>query len=489
MRALHLIGLRTATGEKVRLYPADASPLFLPSWLVESDREILLAFYQQILAEDTLRRVEVEWYRSVVDADREFLRNLRERHGSDEYLVVVKVRRPDVDLNDVLAQPELQGLQHVAIASDCPVAHESLGKLGEMGRLVQTTADEIYEEMVRDFGLREDGVQLVEPLVQTLLNPILIIETYNALLDVHAENVARENQRDAIYLRILGRLLDTMPGGEVVALVALALRGEEGLAAAIDEPERTSVFASLRGRMLVRDQKVIRWARFLSEEFVRELLRERVQRLAYPRTRPAHGARRVVKWLDPVAPPVAKDHLRAEVLAILGWLSEGQLGRARTELQALESRLDEPGVTMETRSLYWLVAAHILRQEGRWAEAEPLFREALRLQEEGGVGANARGVTIDGLARGLRDNGCWAEAEPMFLEALRLKREGAASPKSLAMTLRAYSEGLRAHGRHEEALRLEVEAELAEASTRIAEISAQATTREAPEPDDSDRGD
>ncbi|MDC3960095.1 tetratricopeptide repeat protein [Polyangium jinanense] len=451
MRALHLIGLRTATGKKVRLYPADTFPLFLPSWLVESDREILLAFYQQILAEDTLRRVEVEWYRSIVDADREYLRNLRERHGSDEYLVVVKVRRPDVDLNDVLAQPELQGFQHVAIASDFPVANESLGKLGEITRLVQTTAEEIYEEMVRELGLRSDGIELVEPLVQTLLNPILVIETYNALLDVHAENVASENQRDAIYRRILGRLLDTMPGGEVVGLVVLALRGENGFAAAIEEPERTNVLASLRGRMLVRDRQIIRWARFLSEEFVRELLRERVQRLAYPKARPARGARRVMKWLDLAAQPVAEDRLRADVSAIFGWLNEGQLGRARTELQALESRLDEPGLTMLTRTYYWLAVARMLELEGRWADAEPVFREALRLQEEAGVDAALRGVTLGALARSLRDSGRWSGAEPLFREALRLQGEGGATAITRGIILHEFACGLRDNGRWTEA--------------------------------------
>ncbi|MDI1483706.1 tetratricopeptide repeat protein [Polyangium sp. y55x31] len=451
MRALHLIGLRTATGEKVRLYPADTFPLFLPSWLVESDREILLAFYQQILGEDTLRRAEVEWYRSIVDADREFLRNLRERHGSDEFLVVVKVRRPDVDLNDVLAQPELQGFQHVAITSDFPVANERLGKLGEIGRLVQTTAEEIYEEMVRELGLRPDGIELVEPLVQTLLNPILVIETYNALLDVHAENVARENQRDAIYRRILGRLLDTMPGGEVVGLVVLALRGEKGFAAAMKEPERTNVLASLRGRMLVRDRKIILWARFLSEEFVRELLRERVQRLAYPEARPAHGARRVMKWLDPAAQPVAKDRLRADVFAIFKWLNEGQLGRARTELQALESRLDEPGVTMVTRSYYWLAAARMLHLEGRWAEAESLFRKALSLQKEGGANAKIHGIILHNLACGLRDNGRWTEAEPLFHEALRLGEEGGDTATSRGLTLHELACGLSDNGRWAEA--------------------------------------
>ena len=456
MRALHLIGLRTATGEKLRLYPADSSPLFLPSWLIESDREILLAFYQQILAEDTLRRVEIEWYRSIVDADRQFLRNLRERHGADELVVVVKVRRADVDLNDVLAQPELQGFQHVAIASDFPVANETLGKLGEIALLVSLTAEEIYEEMVRELGLRDDGIALVEPLVQTLLNPILIIETYNALLDVHAENVAREQQRDAIYLRILGRLLDTMPGSDVVGLVALALRGEEGLSEAIEEPEqRAHVLASLRDRMLVRDRQIIRWGKWLSEEFMRELLRGRVQRLARPETRPTHGARRVVEWLDPARRDSAEDRLRPDVAAVFQWISEGQFGRARTELQALQSHLDEPGVTVETRVYYCLAAALVHVREGRWAEAEPLLREALRLQEEVDLPPAVRGVILESLARGLRDNGRWAEAEPLFQETLQLHRQASPSGQRLEMTRRAYAQGLRQHGRSEEAAHLE----------------------------------
>ncbi len=60
-----------------------------------------------------------------------------------------------------------------------------------------------------------------------------------------------------------------------------------------------------------------------------------------------------------------------------------------------------------------------LRDNGRWDEAEPLFREALRLAEEGGDTPSSRGITLQAFARGLRDNG-------RVLEALEVEREAAA---------------------------------------------------------------
>ena len=68
-----------------------------------------------------------------------------------------------------------------------------------------------------------------------------------------------------------------------------------------------------------------------------------------------------------------------------------------------------------------------LRDNGRWDEAEVLFREVLRLEEEGGPVATIRSVTLDALARGLREYGRPEKAERLLRETLCDKEEGAVS--------------------------------------------------------------
>jgi hypothetical protein len=58
---------------------------------------------------------------------------------------------------------------------------------------------------------------------------------------------------------------------------------------------------------------------------------------------------------------------------------------------------------------------------------------------------------MDHLARGSRDHGGWAEAESLFREALRLKEEARAKPKSIRETMYELALGLRANGREAEA--------------------------------------
>ena len=58
-------------------------------------------------------------------------------------------------------------------------------------------------------------------------------------------------------------------------------------------------------------------------------------------------------------------------------------------------------------------------------------------------------------ARGLRDVGRWDEAESLFRESLRLKEEGGDTPTSLAITMRELAMCLRQLGQSAEAKTLE----------------------------------
>jgi hypothetical protein len=422
MRALHLIGMRAAGGGKLRFRPSDDAPLVLPSWFSESDREIILAFYQQVLGEYPLPRIEVDWYRSLVEADRSFLRNTHERHGSGEYLVVVKVRHEGADLREILTQPELRPFQHVAVLAGNELAGETLGRLGELTRFVMLTVEELYDEMAGELMLRSDGNALVEPLVRTLLNPILVVEAYNALVDVHAEGVPPDEQGKAVLRRILGRLLDDMPSQIAVALSALALGGIDAFTSAFIEPQRTDALTALRARMLLRDGRLVRWAQLLEDKGMHDIVGERLGDIVRPRGRPPNGAKKVLGMFND-GRRQKSDPIHARVSAAFRLLNKGEIGRARDELTALERELDSSEITDVTRGDFWGVVGRLRKAEGRWADAESAFRRSLDLLQRGGASPSSRAIMMFTFARGLQDNGQQQEGDSLTREGLRIMAE------------------------------------------------------------------
>ncbi len=528
MRALHLVYMRGPGNTKLRYYPTEFEPLIIPWWFTGSDREIILAFYQQILGHEPLPRIEVDWYRSLVPADRGFLQHIAERRRSIEHLVVVKVRGDEVDLRDVLTHPDLQPFRYVAVTCDHSLANESFGRISELAGFVLQTSEDLYEEMAAEFSLREDGPELLAPLVQTLLNPTLVVEAYNALIDVQAERVDPDNHRDAIYRRILRRLLENMLPQDAIALSAFALRGREGFNEVVPAKQQPSSLAALRARMLIRDDRLVRWAQWLENADMVDVLDARVRSIANPAKVP-RGAKRLLNWLDAGQRPIALQRWNSRISTAYGWLKEGQVGRVRDELAALERELTSPATTGAMRAHFWnllgrlrleqsqpaeaanafgvcvellergkapahnrgvimhnLAMAQALLGYEAWVDAEPIFREALRLLEEANAPAKIRGVTmaflaqglrdhgkwqeadllfrkaleniepvrsdiIDEFARGLRDNGCWQEAEPLFRKALGMKVEGSSSRVSRAVTMRELACGLLINGRLDEA--------------------------------------
>jgi hypothetical protein len=227
---------------------------------------------------------------------------------------------------------------------------------------VGATARDLYEELAEELGLRPDGIALLEPLVRTLLNPIPVLEAYNALIRLHGESLAPEAHRDAVYRSVLGQLLDDLPRDELVGVAALALRGAPGLTEALGARSE-EVGARLRGRMVLLDGRLARWARFLEEPSLRRLVEDRIRRLAKPPP-PIDGLKTVRGWL-PKGRSAPKDPIRKSLLGVFDWIHEGKLERAAGALAFLEHRLDEPGVTEETRGDFWHAIGLLRSREGR----------------------------------------------------------------------------------------------------------------------------
>lgn len=416
MRALHLLGLRTPDQERLRFHAEGGLPLMLPHWLSMSDREIILGFYQQVLEPELLPRVEVDWHRSLVDTDRKFLRHLRDRHESTDYLVVVKVRRADVDVLEIVSQREIDAFRYVAIAADEPVRNENLGRLKELAQLAGEASEGNYERIADELALRRDAPSSLSLLLRGLLNPILVVEAYNALVDVQVEGVPVEAQETAIHQRILARLAAELSPSELVAAAIIANEGLAAYAARVGEAEHAQAVAGLRARMLIRDGKLVRWAALMQRQSSHELVRDQLQRLMKPAA-PVTGLAYASGFYSGLT-SAPRSPVHMSVLATLRWIREGKLGPARDELEALEPRLEEHGVTEEVRGDYWDAAGRLRQAEGRWPEAEAAFRKALELLE--GASDVSRATTMYELACGLRDNGQWDEAEPLFREALLL---------------------------------------------------------------------
>jgi len=513
MRALHLVYLRGPGGKKLRYYPTEFEALIIPWWFSGSDREIIIAFYQQVLGDEPLPRVEVDWYRSLVPADRTFLQHVAEKRRSTEHLVVVKVRRKDVDLRDVLTHPDLQPFRYVAVTCDHSLPNETFGRISELTGFVSQTAEELYEEMAAEFSLRDDGPELLAPLVQTLLNPILVVEAYNALIDVQAERVDPDKQMDAVYRRILRRLLEDMAPRDAIALCAFALRGRIGFDQAIPEKQRPRRLEKLTACLVLRDDRLVRWAAWLQNPAMGDVVDGRVRAIANPQKTPL-SAKKVLEWLDTDERSGAKWWIARHNIA-MKWLNEGQIGRLRDELEVLERTLTLPTVTDFMRAKFWslvgqlrleewiledaaaafrrcvecyervnapagllgaeksnLAWVYVLSGNERWNEAERLFREALELKKEGNDTPTSIAYTMSLLARGLRDHEQWNEAEQLFREAIHLREGGT------AVTIDHFARGLRDNGRWKEAEPLFQEALRLKVERGDSKVSRAATMRE-----------
>lgn len=512
MRPLHLVGLRGASDQELIFHPAERAPLVLTSLVPAMDQEQILSFYQQVLvAKGQLPRIEVEWGRSLLPTDRRFLQVMRERHGAQKMLVVVRVLRdqPIVDLHEILAQPEIDAFEHVAISALDPMQNESLVRLAELAQFVTDVAHERYQEIADELGLPSESFNTIQHRLRMLLNPVDVLEAVNALIDVQDEAKAialaapvgqlslfsdsgvAATVEDQVVWRILSRVFEARPVEEQVLLTGLALGKKDEIAGILGAGHETPQ-ARLRAAQLIRNGELAGWAQWLREPKQRDLLRDAITHATMRRRSESRWLGQVQSWFrDPRGPQQGGD-VHARILAVFGLINAGKYGRAEEELNTIAPLLSGDGVSDEVRGDFWDAIGWVrlamgqpakglealgqavaffdkgrtpparraitmdglargLRDSGRWSEAEPLFREALRLKEEDGASATSRAVTIHNLARGLRDNGRWSEAEPLFREALRLKEEAGDKAASIRGTMDALAAGLRANGRIAEA--------------------------------------
>ena len=389
--------------------------------------------------ENALPRVEVDWNLSLGNANRTYLRNLRDRHGSAEHFLVVKVRRPGVDLLEVQAEPVIQSFQNVAIACNAPAEGEHLGRLNALVQLVAETAQETYDALSDELSLRADGPAMLEALVRTLLNPILVAESYNALIDVQAEGVVPERQREAVYRRILGKVVRRLPEPEITALAATILRGPDALGSL--PPHTAEVVDVLRRRMLVRDGKPTRWAKLLRDEGLSDVVRERLREIVAPAARDHSAAREALAWFNtPTEAPqeavetkeagvASRQAIIAQVRALIhaqtkqltlvrlvsaaGMIATGQLDQARDDLASVERELEASDADDETRAMFAILLGLFHNAEGRRTEALHSLRDAWSRPATSGF--------LRIFAETMRQSGHSAEAEEFEAEATKLE--------------------------------------------------------------------
>ncbi len=101
-----------------------------------------------------------------------------------------------------------------------------------------------------------------------------------------------------------------------------------------------------------------------------------------------------------------------------------------------------------------------LYQQGRYSEAEPYAKEALRLgTEEFGPNGPSTAALLNNLAELYRAQGHYAEAEPLYQRSLAIRHK-ALGPEHphVATTLENYAALLRQTARADEAARMEARA-------------------------------
>jgi len=248
-------------GARLRFFPDDDAALVLPWWVPERDREVLLALFQQVIADDLLVRVEVDWDEGLTAQDMAFLASERRRHGAEDRMVVVRVRREGVDLHQVLGLPEIRSFRRVAVVCEQMATNETVGVLLELGRVATMAAEERYDQLADELTLAADARVVLAPVLQRLQNPIDMVECFNELIAAQNRQVPEATQQEAVIAHTLKRLLRALPRAEALVLMMLAVGRQVGSPALIGPEQRRR----LRGRMLLRDDAPAGWGIWLSE--------------------------------------------------------------------------------------------------------------------------------------------------------------------------------------------------------------------------------
>lgn len=467
--------------------PADVSrlsggPLMITPVVHPSHQEKVLDYWVRSLG---LPSVEVDWRAGLLPASKSLLERYLVHFGNGGALVIVRVDEPDLNLEQVLASPTLAAFEQAALVTTQNGHGVRLRRLSALTGLISEHLRSQYTELCDRLPLKQDAWDALEGALASILDPGEWVEAANALVDVQLEGLREDQWISAVRRRLLVRHVHALPPREFVSLLAVVT----GKASNADPAS----LAELAERDLVQVTSLVGWARWLGErDLVRGMFASAGSAL---RPEPA-----LEKWIEPVkaaaramADREPRSHwASAELEVAAGLVRAGELDRARSALAELAPDLERPGTTDAWRSDYWVVVgllrgaegrpedaegafrsavkfargpsvprqylaaalselATCLRDNGHWAEAEPGFRESLRVKEECGDTALSRGLTSFELALGLQDNRRWAEAEAAFREAIRLLGEDGGALTTHAIALHEFARGLRMHGRWPEA--------------------------------------
>ncbi len=461
MRPLHLLGLMPPD---YRFRMPEGGPFMLPGSITAGDHEVILAYFQQVISEHPLPRVEVDWYTMLLEPSRRYLENVLGERGSSGVLVVVKVRQRGVDLRRIAEHPALRAFEHFAITNIHPGGTEELRGLLALTNDVADRAEELYERIAGRMGLRPEGWKLIHDFVRTLQNPVDVLETANALIEVQIEENPPEEHRKRILQRMLVRLLEQRPAEDFAGMIGMATRGEAAARKMLGK-DADSAMEGLKAQGLVRDGKLRQWAMFLEKCEMWEGMLGREAELPTKAQLTEGWAKRVRKVVAWALPKKAQEEvvlsssklsaIKSDSDMAIGAIGQGRLARAREILAGVERYVGRQGETdAQGVAQYWLARAMLERAEGKYDEAEEASLLALKFANEADLSAVERGQFVEYRGRILRDLGNREEAEVALREALRLIEEGGGDDASRAITMDSLGRVLRDQGKLAEAERV-----------------------------------
>lgn len=415
-----------------RFNPPDGAPLMLPGSIPAGDQELILAFFQQVISERPLPRVEVDWYTMLLEPSRKYLEHIHGERGSSGVMLVVKVRQTGVELREVAAHPVIRAFEYVAISDVHPGGTEDLRPLLTLTRDIREHAEALYEELAAQLSLSAQGWEMIADFVRMLESPIDVLETVNALIEVQLEQNPPEEQRQKILQRMLTRLLGSRSPAELTALIGLAARGIEQTEALLLD-DAPSILSGLKDQRLLRDGRLQQWAKFLEMKSLWEGLFGREGMLSLIAELPSKWSVRLGLALDWVGIPFDQQHPTGSAsyrqppfMSLYDadqCIGDGRLARAREILSQIEQQTTDGSLSSRDLALYWFQRGRLELLEGSSEQAESSFRESLKLVDTLSSPPVPRSRILLVLGSVLLGLHKLDEAEDALQEALRLSSE------------------------------------------------------------------
>ncbi len=293
MRLIHLSGL--LDGASPAFQPSE--PLMIPSWFLPHDSEQVIELYQRATLRTGLQRIDVQWPGDELRPHQDqMLSRARLAFGSSGVFLVVRLRSQEPSsIAALTGTAMIKAFDHVCFVCAGPTTGETWRTLSDLNHHIQSLAEEAFFRFA-ELTEVDASLDVLDDILPNLWVPGERVRLICDLLRDRTEG--RFPTGVSIKSDLVWKKLRELDNSQRYLLFALTVGKKDDARRRLGSRGYSERLGELRGRMLVRDGRPSRWARWLEDHRVRTQLFEgsdwsamRSFVMELPKERPVDGVR------------------------------------------------------------------------------------------------------------------------------------------------------------------------------------------------------